>query len=529
VKATHAMLSWLVVALVGVFVVAVVAGLSLFPRLNAAQRVLDHGGPVFQQDRVAGDRAGITIISHAADTLTPIVTPRGGAAAEVPALVAFVSKQTGLSKPAVLAALTKNFPHTTALLEAIPLSSVTSEIPGLVTFLAAALHTTPTQVLAALKTSFPDLYQSITQLPYVTNGWYNVPGTANLTRFNGTPVRTVPQVRTYFSADVIPVLEDQRTHFDALAGDGGVSFLAPLLLTVGIVVIIFGVAMALFARKRLPKELAAAGWSLVTAVGAAIVVVVLVLSLFPRLDGGQSLLDQATPAFNATRVQGDEASVAMVSHVVDFAAPAVTPQGGGAAEVPQLVAYVSKQTGLSQTAVLAALTKNFPHVTALLEAIPLSAVTSEIPGLVTFLASALHTTPTQVLTALKTSFPDLYQAITQLPYVTNGWNNIPGTAGLTTISGVPVHTVPQMQAYLATDVVPYLSTEQSDFTTVISNWPRLPFFPPLLLVVGIIVILYGALMLVLSLRWPTRPIAPRTPVSPSAYAGSRLSDSSKRP
>jgi len=87
VKATHAMLSWLVVALVGVFVVAVVAGVSLFPRLNAAQRVIDHGQPVFSQDRVTGDRAGITFISHAVSTLTPIVTPQGGAAAEVPALV----------------------------------------------------------------------------------------------------------------------------------------------------------------------------------------------------------------------------------------------------------------------------------------------------------------------------------------------------------------------------------------------------------------------------------------------------------
>ena len=41
------------------------------------------------------DPAGITIISRAADTLNPIVTPKGGAAAEVPKLVAFVSKQTG--------------------------------------------------------------------------------------------------------------------------------------------------------------------------------------------------------------------------------------------------------------------------------------------------------------------------------------------------------------------------------------------------------------------------------------------------
>ncbi len=510
-KATSAMVSWLVVALVGVFVVAVVAGVSLIPRLNAANRVIDHGNPVFAAQRVAGDRAGITIISRAADTLNPIVTPKGGAAAEVPKLVAFVSKQTGLSQPQVLAALTKNFPHTTALLEAIPLSSVTAELSGLVRFLAVNLHTTPAVVLASLKSGTPALYQSIINLPAVTGGWNNVPGTAHLTRFNGSPVHTVPQVRTYFSADVIPVLEDQQAHFGALSGTDGVAFIAPLLLTVGIIVIIFGVAMALFVRKGLPKEMAAAGWSLVTAVGAAIVVVVLALSLFPRLDGGQSLLDQAKPAFNPVRVQGDVAAVTMVSHVVNFAAPAVTPQGGAAAEVPALIAGVARQTHLSQAAVLAALTSNFPHVTALLKALPLSAVTAETPHLLAFLGTVLHLSPAQVAAALKANFPAIYQAVTNLPFVTNGWNNIPGTAGLTNFSGASVHTVPQMQAYLASDVVPFLATENGDFQTVSTTWPRLPVFPPLLLVTGIIVVLFGATMLLLTLR-------KSAPVSASASA-----------
>jgi hypothetical protein len=521
-KATHAMWSWLVVAVVGVFVVVVVAGLSLLPRLNAAQRVLDHGKPVFSQQRVAGDRAGITMISHAVNTLNPVVTPRGGAAAEVPALVAFVSGKTGLSQAAVLAALTKNFPHTTALLKAIPLTSVTSELPGLMTFLAQILHATPAQVAAALKANFPGLYQSISQLPYVTGGWNNVPGTAHLTRFSGSPVRTVPQVRTYFSRDVIPVLQDQRAHFAALDGNGGVSFLAPLLLAVGIIVTIFGVTMALLARKNLARELAAAGWSVVITVGAAVVVVVLVLSLFPRLDGGQNLLDQAKPAFSPTRVQGDAASVTMVSHVVDFANPVVTPRGGAAAEVPALVGYVSSKTGLSQQAVLAALTKKFPHATALLEAIPLSAVTSETPGLLAFLAKALHLSTAQVAAALKAGFPAIYQAVTQLPFVTNGWYSVPGTAHLTTLSGTAVRTMPQVRTYLATDVVPFLSTEQGDFKTVDTTWPRLPVFPPLLLVVGIIVILYGALMLVLSLRKPPRIVVPASPAPDrAAMAGQR--------
>jgi hypothetical protein len=517
------MWAWLVVALVGVFVVAVVAGLSLFPRLNAAQRVLDKGSPVFTNQRVAGDRAGITVISHAVDTLNPIVTPQGGASSEVPALVAYVSKQTGMSQAAVLAALNKNFPHTTALLQAIPLSAVNSEIPRLVGFLATTLHATPAQVLAGLKTGTPAIYQSITNLPYVTNGWNNVPGTANLTRFNGAPVHTVPQVRDYYSQDVIPVLEDQKGNFQSLASNWGVGFLSPLLLTVGIVVIIFGLTMAGFARGNMPRELAGAGWGVVTAVGAAIVVAVLALSLFPRLDGGQKVLDQAQPAFTQARVQGDQATMTMVGHVIGFAAPAVTPQGGASSEVPALVAGVSKQTGLSQHAVLGALQKNFPHTTALLQALPLSSVTNEVPGLVSFLGSALHLSNTQVLAALKSNFPGIYQAVTNLPYVTNGWNDIPGTAGLTNFSGQPVRTVPQMGAYLSGDVVPFLATERGDYETVVSNWPPIPVFPPLLLVVGIIVVLYGLTMFVLSVRKPRRAAAaavlPAASASPAPAAG----------
>jgi hypothetical protein len=499
------MYAWLVVALVGVFVVAVVFGLSLFPRLSAAQRVVDNGSPAFTNSRVAGDRAGVTMISHAVDTLTPITTPQGGASSEVPQLVAFVSKQTGLSQAQVLAALQKNFPHTTALLQAIPLSSVNSEIPKLVTFLSTTLHVPPATVLAGLKANDPAIYQSITNLPYVTNGWNNVPGTAGLTRYDGSPVRTVPQVRDYYSQDVIPVLEDQKGNFQNLASGSGVSYLAPLLLTIGIVVIIFAVAMALFARNTMPRELAGAAWGVVTAVGAMIVVGVLVTGLFPRLDGGQNLLDQAQPAFSQSRVAGDAATMTMVGHVIDFAAPAVTPQGGAASEVPQLVASVSKQTGLSQAQVLGALTKNFPHTTALLEALPLSSVTAEIPKLVSFLGTTLHLSDAQVLAALKSNFPDLYQSITNLPYVTGGWNNIPGTAGLTNFNGQPVHSVPQMGAYLSGEVVPYLAGQGPDYRTVVSDWPRIPVFPPLLLTVGIIVILYGLTMFVLSVRRP-RPV-----------------------
>ncbi len=83
------------------------------------------------------------------------MTSRGAAVAEVPKLIAFVSQKTGLSQAAVVAALQKNFPHTTALLQTIPLSSVTAELPGLLAFLEKTLKLSQTQLLAAMTANFP--------------------------------------------------------------------------------------------------------------------------------------------------------------------------------------------------------------------------------------------------------------------------------------------------------------------------------------------------------------------------------------
>lgn len=99
----------------------------------------------------------------------------------------------------------------------------------------------------------------------------------------------------------------------------------------------------------------------------------------------------------------------------------------------------------------------------------------------------------------------LYQSVTRLPFVANGCYSVPGTAHLTTFGGAAVRTMPQVRTYLATDVVPFLSTEKGDFKTVDTTWPPLPVFPPLLLIVGIVVVVYGAAMLFISRRRPAAP------------------------
>jgi hypothetical protein len=500
-KLDRSVLAWIGVALVGVVVVVLILGLSLFPRLNAAQGVLDDGKPVFTEQRVAGDRAAIDMVAKAVTLTDQIASERGGASAEVPKLVAFVSQKTGLSQAEVLAALKTNFPHTTALLQAIPLSSVASETPALIAFLAKTLKMTPEQVTAALQSNFPHIYQAVTTLPTVTGGWYNVPGTQALTRFDGAPVRSVPATATYFSDDVVPMLERQQANFQSLDRNGGVGYLDVVLLVIGIIVIVFGAAMAYLAsRGGLPRGLATGAWGVVIVVGVAVVGLVLALSLFPRLSDGQNLVDDARPAFAKQRVEGDRAAINMLSNVVQVADPIVTERGGAAGEVPQLVAFVAQKAKLTPAQVLAALQQNAPHTTALLQAIPLSGVSSELPGLTSFLATTLKLNTQQLNAALSSNFPHLYQSIQLLPAVTGGWNNVAGTEELTRFNGSPVRTVPQIRDYFSQDVIPVLERQQVNFVRVDETWPRLTVLSPLLLIVGLAVIVYGAAMLLLARR-----------------------------
>ena len=484
-------LQWVIVLGVGVLVATVVLGLRLIPRLDAGQKVLNSAQPAFTSQRLTADVAGIDFISKDVDMANPIVTSEGGGAAEVPAVVAYVAKKEGVSDAQALVLIRQSFPHTLALLEALPLSSVTAELPGLEAFLENALKVTPAQLLTALSTNFPALAQAITNLPTVTNGWNDIPGIAGLTRFDGAPVSTVPQLRDYFKDDLIPAVGAQQENFDSLNGTSSVNWIAPLLLIVAIVVILFGAAMiALNLRGTVSRSQSVAAASVVPVVGVVVVGLVLALSLIPRVDNGQKLLDGLQPAFTAQRVSGDRAGITMVSAIVNTENPIMTPAGGASAEVPKLIEFVSQKTGLSQAQVLAALTKNFPHVTGLLLALPLTSVSAELPRLTAFLAPAIP------------AVPSLAQTITNAPAVTGGWNDIPGMNGATNFAGAPIKNVPELQNYFSTDVIPVLESQRRNYDELVAI-SKINFIGWLVLIVGIIVIIYGLLMVALATGWLT--------------------------
>lgn len=485
--------AWYVVAVVGLVVAALPLLLSLFPRLNSAGNLVSGLEPAFTQERVEGARAGVTIVSQITDLATPIATDSGSAAAEVPQLVTFVSQRSGLPEPEVLAALEQNVPHTTDLLLSLPLSSVTAELPGLVTFLSQTLRLSEEETLAALQENFPGIYQVIDSLPKVTDGWDQVPGVESLTRFNGDQVTNVPDVRDYFADDVVPVLETQQENFESLSGlPGGPKLIPPLLLVLGLAVFVFAIVMSLRSPEGRASRVA---WGLVTAVGVVIIVLVVgILGLFNRLGAGQKVLDAAAPAFTEERVAGHVPAITIVSQITDLGDPIMTESGTAAPEVPELVAFVSQRSGLPEPAVLAALTQNAPHTMDLLLSLPLSAVSAELPTLVPFLSQTMRLPDDQTQAAIQENFPGIAQVIEYLPQVTSGWDKVPGTEDLTRFNGEPVSNVPDVRDYLAEDVVAATVNQQQNFANAADPWPKLTVFAPLLLVVGVIVTIYGAVM-----------------------------------
>jgi hypothetical protein len=502
------LLQWVIVLGVGVLVVTLILGLNLIPRLNAGQKVLNDARPAFQTQSLKADVAGIDFISTNVDMANPIVQASGGGASEIPALVAYAAKQLHTTPAGALAAIQKNFPHTAALLGALPLADVTAELPKLVAFLATTLKLTPAQVDSALATNFPALTQAITNLPAVTNDWNNIPGMNGMTDFNGKPVTTVPELRDYFKNQLIPAVGAQQSNFQSLDGTSSVSWIAPLLLVIAGIVIVFGLAMIvrnLTGNVRRGEAITTA--AVVPVVGVVVVGLVLALSLIPRTSNGQKLLAGLAPAFTAQRVAGDRAGVNYVGTIIKTEDPIMTPAGGAAAEVPKLIAFVSSKTGLTQAQVLAALQKNFPAVTDLLKALPLSAVGSEIPAIVKLLGPG-------VVKAV----PILSQTIVNTPPVTNGWNNVPGLTGSTTFSGKPIKTAPDVQNYFSSDVIPVLEDQQHNFAKLTST-SNIGFIGPVVLIIGIVVIIYGLLMVALAVGLPStarsRPptAAPAEPVA----------------
>jgi len=505
-------LSWIVVVVAGLVVLAVVWGLELFDRLDAGQRVIDGARPAFVEDRVVGDRPAIEMIGSVAATLDPIIDAEGGASSEVGPLVELVAGATGLPAADVLVALEDNFPHTFHLLLALPLDQVSAEIPGLLGFVAANSDLADEgAVLDAIAANTPAIAQAVVNLAVVSENWRDVAGTDGVTRFDGiTTVDAVPEISDFFSQDVITAVETVAPDFRNLDEPWPeIGSIALILTIIGIVVVVFGLMMLVLTRTdAYGGGIHAAAWSVVILVGVIVAGGVVSVGLFPRLNDGQDVIDGLRPAFVEERIAGMEAGVAIVDSIANMADPIADAEGGAASEVGTLVELVAGATGLPAEDVLVALEDNFPHTFHLLLALPLDGVSAEIPDLLTFVADNSDL-PDEgaVLDAIAANTPNLAQAITNLIVVTDGFRAIPGTEDLTRFDGSPARSIPEIRDYFAFDVVPAVRAVADDYRTLDTKAPPVDLFPPLLLTVGLLVIIYGAGMLIATAAATPRPDA----------------------
>jgi hypothetical protein len=479
--------AWVGVALIGAVVVLLVLALQLIPRLGGGQDLIDEASPAFADAQVPAERAGIDFISKYVDVADPLVTVRGGGAKEGPALIRLVAKESHLSNSQVRAALRREAPHTEALLRALPLSGITRELVRLNAFLAETLSMSETDVQATLDEKFPELSQTLAAIVPVANGWNEIP--QPFTRFDGKPVGTVPELRDYFRDDLVGVVERQKDNFQKVESRGGIGYIPWLLLVIGLVAIGLG----------LTRAKAAAGganpgkgpWRIVIAIGIVILALVLVLSYFPRLSAADKTIKAFKPPFTEQRVGGAREGIALVHDAVQFGDPIMTTHGGAAAEVPRLLRFISERTGLSEGQILKRLHSRAPHTTAVLEAIPLTEVGDEVPHLLAFLAKTMKFSGNRLLLTLRKKTPGLAQALENVTAVTIGWNAVPNASGLKRFDGTPVRTMSELDNYFNEDVIPVLDHQREHFDKLANTWPPVTYFPPLLILVGLLVLGYG--------------------------------------
>ncbi|MEJ7798009.1 MAG: hypothetical protein WKF42_05880 [Solirubrobacteraceae bacterium] len=493
--------AWVGVVAAGVLVVVLVIGLQLIPRLSAGQDVLDTAKPVMTDGAVRGEIAGTKLISQYVELADPLVT-KGGAAREVPRLLELIARRTDLSTQRARALLRREAPHTEALLRALPFSGIAREGEALTQLLSSTLNITPEELQGQLARSFPKLFAMLSELPSVTSGWRNVPGIEGLTRFDGATVKTLPAFRDYLRDDLASTVSQEKNRFQALSGSGGIGYIPYMLLVAGVIVIGFGL---LHARWSVHHPSGRVAWGAVVAIGVVIMVVVGALQYFPRLHGADTTIERFEPAFDERRVAGTRAGVDLLVQTVSFGDPIVTAEGGAAEEVPELIAFVSEQAGISRDQVRSRLRGAAPRTTALLEAIPLSAVSAEVPHLVAVLSRELGLSGDRLVTTLRGRTPGIAQSILAVGSVTIGWNATPGSRDLTRLdTNTPVRSIPAFAEYLDQDVVPVLESERRHFDKLASTWPPINVLPVLVLAVGALLAIYATAMMFLVTKSPAR-------------------------
>ncbi|MDP2709597.1 MAG: hypothetical protein Q8O56_00140 [Solirubrobacteraceae bacterium] len=495
---TAASRAWLGVALIGFLVVVLVLALMLMPRFGAGQRLVDAAEPAFTDERVAGTRNATNVLSQYVDVVDPLLTRRGGARREVDTLIGLIRRRLAVTPDQVRKILRREAPHTEALLRALPLNGVAGEVPRLTTYLATILGTTEDEVGATLERDFPRIAQSLAALRRTADAWNDVPGIDGLTRLTADkPVRTVPGLRKYYRDDVVPLIVRHRADVQRLAGSGGIGYIPYLLLVVGLGLLAFGVHGARRSAKVVPGTLS---WRLVVSVGVLVIGLVVVAQYFPRLAGAQRTIAAFDPVFAQDRVTGAANGLDTIHEAIEFGDPLMTAAGGASREVPRLYRFIADRTGRTASEVRASVRRRAPQTTALLDAIPLTEVSAEIAPLRRYLSRALRLPGDRLVDTLRDRTPALAQSLLTVPAVTGAWSAATGNVSMTRFDDLSaVRALPSFDDYLRQDLIGVLVDGREDFDAF-ARKPEIDALAPLLLILGVVVMLYGGVMMQLVAR-----------------------------
>lgn len=493
VTATAASRAWLAVALLGAAVVAFVLASGLTGRLDAGQRAVETLAPALTEERLAGTRGGVAVLSGHVELIDALLTREGGTARDARELIVLMRRRMGLSSEQVRRILRREAPRVEALTRALPLDAAAAEVPTLTAFLAARLSLTGEDAAGLLEQGFPGVASVLTGLRDLDGSWRDVPGIDGLTRLSrDKPVRTVPGLRKYVRDDLVPRLSEHGEEVRDAALAGGIGYLPWALIGIGIALVVLGAAGA---RLALGGILGRPAWVALAGAGLVLIAAIATVGLLPRLEGAQRAAAGLEPVLQPPRAVATVAGLDTVGVAIAFGDPLMTAAGGGARDARRLYRLLAERTVQRPAQVRGEVRRRAPRTVALLEAAPLDELAGEVDPLLDYLRRALGAEDRdELLATLRRRVPRLTRALLMVGDVSRRWTAVPGSDGMTRLDGVtPVRAMPELAAYLRDDLGPLLLRGHDDVARLRAGVP-LGALGPALLCLGIVLMILGSTM-----------------------------------
>lgn len=258
-------------------------------------------------------------------------------------------------------------------------------------------------------------------------------------------------------------------------------------------------------------------WLIVILVGVLVLSLVFGLQLFHRLDDGQKVLDDAEHLFRDDAIVAQRTASDAVNTIAGGVSPILDEEGGAAADVGPLIAFLSSVLNLTEDEVVEVLQEEAPKTLNLLLALPLEDVTAELygpdaalggePGLLALVAELTGLSEDEVVVALQENVPNLTTTILALPTITAA-NTV--RTGLTDADENELVGLAGIATYLDDRIVDVTNRQSTNFQHTNGIQPNLNGIPWLLVGIGGLVVFFGGLMFLVTgrMRFEASPSVP---------------------